>query len=141
MCQMECRWHLEAHDFDGARKVRRLLRMLLQELGTKTSDFQGAEVICGELVTNALRYSDNAVNVELLHELGEFRLEVEDTGGCFDIQAVGQWPTAEAEGGRGLLLVSELADEVSVARGEGSCKVSAILPVQCDRFAMSGAVT
>jgi len=138
MCQMECRWRVEAHDFEGARKVRRLLRMLLQDLGTKASDFQGAEVVCGELLSNALRYSDSAVNVTLKHELNEFRLDVEDTGGCFDIEGMGQWPGTDAEGGRGLLLVRELAEEMSVAKGDGSCRVCATLPIQCSAFAAAG---
>jgi anti-sigma regulatory factor (Ser/Thr protein kinase) len=72
-----------------------------------------AELLLTELVTNAVKYGEGAVRVDLRHGAGRFRAEVVDGGDGFAA------PTRDASdlhtpGGWGLHLVAKLSDRWGV---------------------------
>jgi signal transduction histidine kinase len=52
------------------------------------SDLGGAEIVFGELVTNALRYSGTGATAEVLCHGDRITLEIEDGGAGFDAESV-----------------------------------------------------
>ncbi len=134
MCSFECGWHLRARDFNAAGAARVMFGSILRHLVTDDSDIQAAELVFGELVANALQYSDKDVRVEVFHAEGDFRLAVCDRGLGFDPDAL-DWPTASQERGRGLLIVNALSGHVHVTRVDGGCRVSTQMVLRCRAWA------
>lgn len=91
-----------------------------------------------ELATNALLHGvppGRGFRLHLaLHEGGPLRVEVHDSGGG-DVRAPASCPRGGDEGGRGLLLVTELADDWGVGRRDPGkvvwCEFA--LPCRSDR--------
>jgi anti-sigma regulatory factor (Ser/Thr protein kinase) len=97
---------------------RRYVRALLAEGG---ADYEAAELIVSELLTNAV---DHGAGVRMGLLVGEhddrYRIEVSDGGGAGRTPCV-QDVEPDRERGRGLLLVATIADEWGVeARAEGT---------------------
>ena len=133
MCKIERRWSLHRGDFDAAGRARADFREFLRPLGTTDSDLDGAEIIFGELLTNALRHSGSAAVARLTCDSARrFVLEIRDTGPGFTLESGVASANADAEGGRGLLIAQKLGAGLSVSADHGSCVVEAHLPVLCN---------
>ena len=99
----------------GARQARLLTLRQLRDWGVP---FDPAEHVVAELAANAAthgRVPGRDFRLTLYVVAGILRIEVTDT--CGDRSLLPQHPPAEAESGRGLLLVEALADRWGVALG------------------------
>jgi anti-sigma regulatory factor (Ser/Thr protein kinase) len=76
-----------------------------------------AALLVSELVTNAIRYGGSRAVLEATAPGGLLRVAVRDDNP--DLPVVGHHPDLTAEGGRGLLLVSTLADDWGVESSDG----------------------
>ena len=114
-------WSFDADDADAAHAARTALVAALAGRGVSELDRTVAELVYAELVGNAKRYAPGRVDVAL-DLSGEFAvLHVVDGGPGFQHNA--RLPAdALAESGRGLFIVSTIAEEFAVARcpGEGA---------------------
>ena len=105
------------------REARRRVHAQLRdwELAEDTRD--SAALVVSELVTNALIHTSSEVIVCLLREArGWLRIEVTDQGEPTGPGPAAQSATADQEHGRGLLLVTRLADAwgvVTAGNGHG----------------------
>lgn len=93
--------------------IRRLVHVHAIGCGAESSTAEDIELCASELVTNAMRYTDGPVRLELTVHAGTVQLQVSDTS----THAPGR-PDAESaangERGRGLHIVRKLALEVEV---------------------------
>ncbi|MGW2937754.1 SpoIIE family protein phosphatase [Streptomyces sp. NPDC001156] len=102
------RLHVHRHDFQGVRRTRQFLTTSLGgwHLASLTDS---AAVLASEVVTNALVHGDSDVDVCLRRYPDHLRVEVRDSD-SHPAMLVDLGPDeAEAEGGRGLVIVSALA--------------------------------
>jgi anti-sigma regulatory factor (Ser/Thr protein kinase) len=76
-----------------------------------------ASLLVSELVTNAIRYGGSRAVLEAMAPGGVLRVAVRDDNP--DLPIVGNHPDLTAESGRGLLLVSTLADDWGVELTDG----------------------
>ena len=105
-------------------------RLSLQDVtGTDQDDLL---LMASELCSNALRAGSGAPASLALRARAEgdaIVLEVEDDGDGFELPplwADGELPDVESERGRGLFLVSALADDIAVTTGGGRTVVRAV---------------
>lgn len=113
--------------------LRRELTDYLQRHAESGSDLDAAEVVFSELVANAVRHAGGPVWVSVDWTGEEPVLTVQDLGPGFDLGRL-ELPPPTQPGGRGLYLVSHMAEELRVARKRaGGAKVSAVLPVRRQR--------
>jgi len=102
-------------------------------LGSVTVD--NLLLVLSELATNAIQATapDGAGAVVLVRvrpRSAAVIAEVENTGPAFVEAALAQQQVAgDAEGGRGLVIVRALTDEVTVEFRDGRCVVRAVVPV------------
>jgi serine/threonine-protein kinase RsbW len=99
---------------DAANRARRFVRETLTEWG-KSGDFglesvlDDALLLTSELVTNAVRYEASpTVTVAIRCSSGELRVEVHDSSRAMPVPSDA---AADAENGRGLIIIAALADE------------------------------
>ncbi len=106
------------HDGKQASVTRRAIVDRLAQRGVGDADCVIAELIYSELVGNVARYAAGTVEVAL-DLSGEYAvLHVVDSGGGFQHNA--RLPAdALAESGRGLYIVSSIAEEFAVTRCPG----------------------
>jgi anti-sigma regulatory factor (Ser/Thr protein kinase) len=101
----------------SVRLARGVVRKWLADYG-----FQGpadiAELLVSELATNAVVHAHGRYRLTLSLESGRLRCAVADEGADLP-DACGESPDADAENGRGLLLVDALADRWGSGRVEG----------------------
>ncbi|WP_129842065.1 ATP-binding protein [Streptomyces sp. RFCAC02] len=103
-------WHFPAHPASVMRARHAVAQALPKGLPPGLNDDLG--LLTSELVTNAVRYgartADDLVELVLWPADGHYWLAVSDTGnGCR--KPVPTRPDADAESGRGLLLVDRIA--------------------------------
>lgn len=125
---MEVVWSVE-DEAEHVLRQRRTFRARLDALSRPPSDIDGAELIYGELVTNAVRYARGAVEVRLERSACKPPvLVVRDHGpGLHGTQRPAD---PYAESGRGLAIVQKLARDVDVHDAEGGgTVVRAVLPI------------
>ena len=79
-----------------------------------------ASLLVSELVTNAIRYGGSRAVLEAVAPGGVLRVSVRDDNPALPV--VGNHPDLTAESGRGLLLVSTLADDWGVEVIDGGGK-------------------
>ncbi|MCF6525133.1 ATP-binding protein [Streptomyces sp. JJ36] len=104
-------FHLPAVDTSVAEARHRVLDRL-RAWGVAEQSCEDAELLVSELFTNAVRHTDSEkVGCELWMIGVRLRLEVTDEGGNRGLLPRTRSADADGEGGRGLLLVSVLADE------------------------------
>lgn len=110
-------FHLPARDTSVAEARRRVLDRL-REWGVGEDSCGNAQLLVSELFTNAVRHTDSEkVSCELWVIGVRLRLEVTDEGGGRPLRPYTrtvETVDADGESGRGLLLVSVLADEWGV---------------------------
>ena len=110
--------------------LRRELHAHLERHAAEGSDIDGAAIVASELITNAMQNSDGPVWVALDWGASRPVLSVHDLGRGFELDA-GPPPSPDEPRGRGLLISSKLAAELSVrAKQFGGSIVSAQLPVE-----------
>lgn len=85
-----------------------------QRLGLPDDRVADVELIVTELVTNGVRHTGGSCRLTVWQEAGHLVCEVRDTGHLTDPLAGRRPPNPEQLGGRGLLIVNELADLVRV---------------------------
>ena len=121
------RWLLKKGDYAGARAARIEFRMrFLQRCADETA-CANAELVFGELVSNAVRHAESEVRVSARFD-GIATVHVTDDGNCFSPKSARPQPV-EAESGRGLYIASVIASDLIVERMGARCVVTAVLPV------------
>jgi len=126
------RWYVDADDREAAARARTAMADALQRRGISEADRAFAELVFAELVGNAKRYAPGGVDVAL-DLSGEYAvLHVVDAGTGFQHNA--RLPSdALAESGRGLFIVSTIAEEFAVTRvPEGGAHARAVLRGRLD---------
>ena len=100
---------------DSIRTARHLVNDHTTTLGLQRR--QDAALMVSELVTNAVQHGIGAITLRIEAEPGAVRVEVADEG----IVAVAPSPAPGADGGWGLRIVDQLADDWGIL--EGSTRV------------------
>ena len=120
-------WEFDARDANSSRRIR---RALLWHLGNGNADnarIAAAETVYGELVGNVARHTPGHAEMTLEVQDGTATLQVCDRGEPFALKQT--LPDILDEGGRGLLIVRALSQDVVVERnGQGNC-VRAVFPI------------
>ncbi|GAC1549777.1 MAG: hypothetical protein NVS3B16_23730 [Vulcanimicrobiaceae bacterium] len=131
-------WSLDANDAEAARTARKAATAILRTHATTEDVVGGAELVIGELLSNAARHADGRVCLELGLADGHAQISVHDTSPAFTLD-FNRPPDEYSENGRGLFIISELARKVSVTPVHGMGKrvtVTLDLPVTVeDAFA------
>jgi len=139
-------WALEPADTAAVRRLRHQIMQTLRRIATPDADLSSAEIVVGELLTNALAHTSGQAWISLRWDGIHPLLSVADLGPGFAagkgsggaelidgnrtlVPRLPQDPLAE--GGRGLYLVARLALDVAVAaRATGGTVVSVTLDLQ-----------
>ncbi len=103
-----------APEAESARLARRFISDFCNAAALGDDLCQTASLLTSELVTNAVRYGGSHALLEARMPGGVLRVAVQDANP--DLPALGASPDLTAEGGRGVLLVSTLADRWGVER-------------------------
>jgi anti-sigma regulatory factor (Ser/Thr protein kinase) len=106
-------WSLDANDGRAARAARKAATAVLSAYTTSEETLCAAELVIGELLSNAVRHADGNVCLELSRVDGHAQISVHDTCASFALD-ISRPPDQYSESGRGLFLISELARRVSV---------------------------
>ena len=120
-------WTFDANDADGASRARAAVVAALARRGVGVVDRTVAELIFAELVGNVKRYTPGAIEAALDLSGEHAVLHVVDAGAGFQHNA--RLPAdALAENGRGLFIVSTIAEEFAVTRvPDGGAHARAVL--------------
>jgi anti-sigma regulatory factor (Ser/Thr protein kinase) len=104
---------LNANDALAARSARKSAAAALGAVTDDPEVLAAAELIVGELLANAARHADGHVCLELTVNEGFVHLCVHDASPAF---AIDIRPPADelSESGRGLYIISKLADRIDV---------------------------
>lgn len=124
-------WSLDANDASAARAARKAATAALGDHAKDEATLGAAELVIGELLSNAARHASGHVCLELTHEDGHAQISVHDTSPTFALDFT-RPPDEYSESGRGLFIISELARKVSVRPLHGMGKrvtVTLDLPV------------
>lgn len=99
---------IHRRDLQGVRRARQFLRDWLRsvELAGMSEE---AELLASEVVTNALIHGDSDVDIHVRRYPGRVRVEVRDSDPHLALPAALGLAEDEAEGGRGLVIVSAMA--------------------------------
>ena len=101
-----------ADDARSAEDARAGFIAFLKTRGVPDADYAAAELVFGELIGNVVRHAPGPITIELDWDQ-EPVLHVIDRGRAFDVRA--SLPEdVMSESGRGLFLVSVLADDFAV---------------------------
>jgi len=121
------RWTFDARDARAAGNARRAIVAALERRGITRPDRTTSELVYAELVGNAKRYAPGLIDVALDLSGETAVLHVVDTGPGFQHNA--RLPAdALAESGRGLFIVSTVAEEFAVTRcPDGGAHARAVL--------------
>jgi PAS domain S-box-containing protein len=119
----------DARDARMAHEARRLVATYLRELGAPDADYDGSELVFGELIGNVVRHAPGEVEIEVGWDDGFARLCVRDRG--FGYASDRELPVDPlSENGRGLFLINALTRRFSVTpRPNGGMEACAILHV------------
>lgn len=121
-------WRIPRGDFAAASEARREFANYLNVQANDRSKHEDAELIFGEIVSNAVRCARSSVEIQL--SCGSWAtLRVIDDGDCFDESKISP-RGPQAEGGRGLYIAKTLARSFSLSVNYGECIVSVTLPVR-----------
>ncbi len=122
-------WELR-DDATRVLRERRAFREHVRAIAEPPSDVDAAELIYGELVANAIRYANGAVEVRLEHSDAHRPVLVVRDHGPGIRRAARRRRDPYAESGRGLAIVKRLACGLRFGRAKGGGTiVRATLPV------------
>jgi len=102
---------------------------LLHEQGAPGSDFDAAELIYGELISNVIRHAHGPIIIRLDWS-SEFPTLSVTEGGHYVPPPIGLPSDPFAESGRGLFIVKTLAKDLQLIDASGRSAVCATLPVR-----------
>lgn len=123
-------WYLDPDSPEAAHQLRHEFAAYLRRHADPDNGLDSAELIFAETIANAIEHGEGAVWVSVEWSQTSPTLVVHDLGAGFHL-AAGLPPDDLAEGGRGLFLVSHLADELAVAAKQaGGSRVTVTLPVR-----------
>lgn len=108
--------------------MRRDFVHFLRTYATPRSDFEGAELIFGELLANAITYAPGTIDVSVDWQRDRAVLTIMDAGKGFT-PCVKDSSDPLCEGGRGLQIVSALSPKVVIDSKSSGTQISAMLPV------------
>ncbi len=122
------RWSLDSSDSVAARRIRIAYATELERRGISQDNLNASELVFAELVGNVVRYASGAVDIALDWAGPSPVLHVLDRGPGF--RYFPKLPNdLLSESGRGLFIVSSLAEEFVVTeRAGGGSHARAILP-------------
>jgi anti-sigma regulatory factor (Ser/Thr protein kinase) len=122
------KWALHRRDYAESCERRRAFVAFLSE-HFEPASLEIHELVFGELVTNAVRYGDDPMSVAVAVDGEAVRIEVENSGGCFDlVRELNNAP--RNTGGRGLRIVRALVETLRVEVPEDDrCRVVVQLPL------------
>jgi anti-sigma regulatory factor (Ser/Thr protein kinase) len=106
--------------------IRSLVLAHAHDCGATQTKAEDIELCVSELLTNALRYSEGPARLELTVHHGTVHLAVSDTS----TRAPGPNSSASGENGRGLTIVTGLADAFEVQPYPWGKTVTANLPLR-----------
>lgn len=117
--------HAERVCSDGVLDVREV-RARVRRTVTRCADgfdLGDVDLLVCEIATNAVQHSASGrpgggLWVTVLVSAGRLRVEIQDDGGSDECPTIPVKGSAWDEGGRGLLMVSQLADRWGALRGE-----------------------
>ncbi len=119
-------WTLDTKDVHAARAARKAATLVLRSFTSCEATLGAAELIIGELLSNAARHADGKVCLELGSQRGHAEISVHDTSAMFALDICR--PLDEySESGRGLFIISELAKRVDVSPVSGIGKRVSVL--------------
>lgn len=126
-------WVLRRRDYETSCAYRREFSQLLDETdGANVSTDGCEELVFGELVTNAVRYGDEPMGVSVELDDASLRIVVENSGRCADLTQ--RSPSANSEGGRGLLIVRALVSRLEIEQtSDVPCRITATMSVGAKR--------
>jgi anti-sigma regulatory factor (Ser/Thr protein kinase) len=128
-------WTLDANDVRAARAVRKAATAALRAYAPSEATLGAAELVIGELLSNAARHADGHVCLELDHDDENAQVSVHDTNAEFALD-IRRPPDEFSESGRGLFIISELARKISVVPLNGMGKrvtVTLDMPIDAAR--------
>jgi anti-sigma regulatory factor (Ser/Thr protein kinase) len=115
---------VEPHDLAD---VRQLIAEYAAQLGLSIAQISDLQLIATELASNSLLYTDGDCQVHLWQDNGHLVCQVRDSGHLTDPLA-GRRPAPRHQGGgRGLLLVNELADLLRIHTSRHGTTIHAYL--------------
>jgi anti-sigma regulatory factor (Ser/Thr protein kinase) len=127
-------WTLDASDVHAARAIRNEATAALRTLTDCADAIGAAELVIGELLSNAARHTDGNVCLEIGRHDGHAEISVYDSSTRFPTEVRPQRDDM-AENGRGLFIISRLARDMSVHPFDGIGKrVSVTLDLPCDEL-------
>jgi PAS domain S-box-containing protein len=118
-------WTFEASDALRAQPARASFERWLAE--EAEGDLYGSVLVFGELVGNVVRHAPGPIEMRAEWRDDELVLHVFDAGPGFQLRRT--VPDTSSEGGRGLFIVSTLANDVTVASTPRGTRISVRLPV------------
>jgi anti-sigma regulatory factor (Ser/Thr protein kinase) len=122
-------WRIKRGDLAACTAARREFSRYIDAKTAGDTERYDASIIFGELVGNAVKCARSAVSVEVLEDRWT-SLRVTDDGECFDKSSIEPQPL-DAQSGRGLYIVNQLARTLDVAKGDDEqCEVTAELPIR-----------
>jgi anti-sigma regulatory factor (Ser/Thr protein kinase) len=118
-------WSLRKGDYLGSRAQRKAFRAFLTE-HFETDRVELHELVFGELVTNAVRHGEEPISVFVAIDEHVVQIQTENGGECFDLdRRLRKQPSVTS--GRGLQIVNQLADALTVDFVESRCRVTAVV--------------
>lgn len=126
-------WEFDVSDYDVARAAREAFTRCLRDVGFTQEELSFAELIFGELLGNVVRYAPGIVRIKLDLSGDLPVLHVLDQGCGFEHNP--RLPELMSERGRGLFIVTSLAEAVYISKGEeGGSHARAVLPGRIRSF-------
>lgn len=124
-------WYLDGRDPATIAQLRREIADYLGRHAERGADLPSAELAVSELLTNVGRHAPGPAWVHVDWSGRRPVLDVHDLGPGFELDPQLPENAMQASGGRGLFIVSNVAEWLNVeAKRAGGSKVSAELPVQ-----------
>lgn len=120
-------WSAQMQGNDSATAIRREMIHYLELRVAEPESLPDAEIVIGELISNAFRHSPGPICADLVWPDGTRpAVVVHDTGTCFNEKTAR--PESSSESGRGLFIVRALAHRLSVREVKPrGCMVTAVL--------------
>src|SRR3954447_6875879 len=104
-------------DPESASRARRFISELCRATRLSAEICETAALLVSELVTNATIHGKTSATIEVHRRPDRLRVAVRDDSPV--LPPIGPSPTLNAESGRGLMIVSVLADAWGVEHGDG----------------------
>ena len=122
-------WFVDGRDAAAVSQLRRSVGDYVRRHAAPDSDLVAADLAVGELLSNVHRHASGHAWVNVEWSGASPVVTVYDTGPGFELDV--SLPDVDAEGGRGLYIVSHLTGRLEVVRRRaGGSAVHTVLPVE-----------